>query len=335
MSKSQIIQKISVIGAGAWGTALATVSARTGADVTLWALEPDVVESINHRHENELYLKGIQLPESLTATTGFDHLSTADAILMVAPAQFVRSVLQDIKPHLRDNVPIVLCSKGIERGTGKLMTDVLAEECPNAVPAVLSGPSFAKDVAQGLPTAVTLACADQDLGGSIADAIGLATFRVYLSDDLIGAEVGGAVKNVLAIACGIVDGKAFGDSARAALIARGFAEVKRFAVSLGGKKETLSGLSGLGDLILTCSSPQSRNQSLGLALGQGESLDTIMSSRNTVAEGVHTAKAVVELARAKQIEMPISQAVEDIVSGAKSVDEAIIDLLSRPVGDEI
>lgn len=329
------MQKISVVGAGAWGTALASIAARAGADVTIWALEPDVAASINDRHENEMYLAGISLPDTLTATNDFDHLGDADAILMVPPAQFVRPTLKNIKPHLKEGVPIILCSKGIERGTGKLMTDVLAEEIPSALPAVLSGPSFAKDVAQGLPTAVTLACADQTIGTNIAEAIGLATFRVYLSDDLIGAEVGGAVKNVLAIACGIVDGKAFGDSARAALIARGFAEVKRFAVALGGQKETLSGLSGLGDLILTCSSPQSRNQSLGIALGQGETLDAIMSSRNTVAEGVHTAKAVVELAEAKGIDMPISKAVEDIVSGAKSVDEAIIDLLSRPVGDEI
>jgi len=335
MSQSHPIQKISVIGAGAWGTALASIAARAGADVTIWALEPEVATSINEKHENEMYLKDISLPEALTATNDFDHLGDADAILMVPPAQFVRPTLKNIKPHLKDKVPIILCSKGIERGTGKLMTDVLAEEIDGAIPAVLSGPSFAKDVAQGLPTAVTLACADQDVGAAISHAIGLATFRVYLSDDLIGAEVGGAVKNVLAIACGIVDGKAFGDSARAALIARGFAEVKRFAVALGGKKETLSGLSGLGDLILTCSSPQSRNQSLGFALGQGESLEAIMSNRNTVAEGVHTARAVVELAEAKSIDMPISKAVEDIVSGDKSVDEAIIDLLSRPVGDEI
>ena len=335
MTKAKPIEKISVIGAGAWGTALASIAARAGANVTIWALEPEVAASINQDHQNHMYLEGIQLPETLHATNSFEHLAEADAVLMVAPAQFVRTTLQNIKPHLPDHMPIVLCSKGIERGTGKLMTDVLAEEIPSAIPAVLSGPSFAKDVAKGLPTAVTLACADQDLGTRIADGMGLATFRIYLSDDLIGAEVGGAVKNVLAIACGIVDGKAFGDSARAALIARGFAEVKRFAVALGGKKETLGGLSGLGDLILTCSSPQSRNQSLGIALGQGESLDSIMASRNTVAEGVHTAKAVIELAHKHKLDMPISEAVEFIVSGAKSVDEAIIDLLSRPVGDEI
>ena len=335
MTESHEIKKISVIGAGAWGTALACVAARAGSEVTIWAMEEEVVETINSGYENTTYLPGITLPKGITASTQFDHVADADAILMVAPAQFVRSVLAKAKPHMAPGTPIALCSKGIERSTGKLMTTVLEEELPEALPAVLSGPSFAKDVASGLPTAVTLACEEAQVGKALVAALNLPTFRIYLSDDLIGAEIGGAVKNVLAIACGIVDGKKFGESARAALIARGFAEVKRFAVALGAQKETLSGLSGLGDLILTCSSPQSRNQSLGVALGEGQSLETIMANRKTVAEGVHSAHAVVTLAKQHSIDMPISEAVEDIVSGSKSVDEAIEALLARPVGDEI
>ncbi len=327
-------QRISVIGAGAWGTALASVTCRAGRSVTIWALEAEVVESINQNHENSTYLAGVALPESLHATQDLDHLDTTDAILMVAPAQHVRTVLKNIHPHVKKGTPIVLCSKGIETRTGEMMTDVLADEIPGAVPAVLSGPSFAKDVAIGLPTAVTLACANTHVREALGAAIGIPTFRVYQSDDLIGAEIGGAVKNVLAIACGIVEGRNLGESARAALIARGFSEIRAFAKAMGGQKETLAGLSGLGDLILTCSSRQSRNMSLGLALGEGATLDDIMAARNTVAEGVHSAKAVVSLAKQHKIDMPISDAVAGIVGGHITVDEAIENLLNRPFKDE-
>ncbi len=325
--------RISVIGAGAWGTALATVLARNGASVTLWAREPEIAETITRSHENPLFLPGIQLPRTLRAAATFEHIEHAQAILMVAPAQHVRAVLTAMRPHVPHGAPVVLCSKGIEQATGQLMSEVLADVLPQAAPAVLSGPSFAKDVARGLPTAVTLA-APAAIGRDLAAAIGHEAFRVYATDDVIGAEVGGAVKNVLAIACGIVEGRELGDSARAALIARGFAEVQRLAAALGAKPDTLEGLSGLGDLILTCTSRQSRNMSLGIALGQGESLRKIMASRNTVAEGVHTAGAVVARAKKHGVDMPICQAIDAIVAGRWSVAQAIAALLSRPVTDE-
>ncbi len=325
--------EISVIGAGAWGTALATVLTRPGRHVTLWARETDIVDAITQQHENPLFLPDIPLPPTLRATTSFEHLPHAQAILMVAPAQYVRTVLSHMRPHVIKGTPIILCSKGIEQATGQLMSEVLAETLPDAVPAVLSGPSFAKDVARGLPTAVTLATADP-CGHELAAAIGHETFRVYYTDDVIGAEIGGAVKNVLAIACGIVEGRKLGDSARAALIARGFAEVQRLAASLGARSETLEGLSGLGDLILTCTSRQSRNMSLGVALGEGQSLQQIMAARNTVAEGVHTAAAVAALAARRAVDMPICQAIDAIVADRWSVTQAIHALLSRPVSDE-
>jgi len=325
--------RISVIGAGAWGTALATVLTRPGRQVTLWAREAETAEAITHSNENPHFLPNIPLPPSLSATTTFEHLAQAQAILMVAPAQHVRHVLELMRPHVTDGTPIVLCSKGIEQTTSLLMSEVLAQTLPGAAPAVLSGPSFAKDVARGLPTAVTLA-AEASISHNLAAALGRETFRIYVTDDVIGAEIGGAVKNVLAIACGIVEGRALGDSARAALIARGFAEVQRLAASFGARPETLEGLSGLGDLILTCTSRQSRNMSLGLALGQGQSLSEIMAARNTVAEGVHTAAAVAALATRHDVDMPICQAINTIVTGHWSVDQAIHALLSRPVSDE-
>ncbi len=326
--------RFSVIGAGAWGTALASVLARNGHDVHLWARESEVAETLNRRHENTAFLPGVILPETIAAETDFASVANAQAVLMVAPAQHVREVLGLMKPHVAANLPVVLCSKGIEQKSGKLMTQVLADVLPEAMPAVLSGPSFARDVASGLPTAVTLAIADAKAGRALSRALGAPTFRVYWTDDLVGAELGGAVKNVMAIACGIVEGKKLGDSARAALIARGFAEIQRLAAALGAKPETLQGLSGLGDLILTCTSRQSRNMSLGVALGEGQSLEAIMAGRTSVAEGVHTAQAVVNLAAAHNVDMPVCQAVHAIVSGHWSVDDAIHHLLSRPMGTE-
>jgi glycerol-3-phosphate dehydrogenase (NAD(P)+) len=253
---------------------------------------------------------------------------------MVTPAQHMRASLTGLKPHLKPATPILLCAKGVEQQTHKLLTEVLAEVLPDAVPAVLSGPSFAGEVARGLPTAVTLACADETLASDLAQAIGLPTFRPYVSTDPVGAEIGGAVKNVLAIACGIVEGKKLGASARAALTTRGFAEMVRLGLALGARAETLAGLSGLGDLVLTCNSPQSRNMSLGLALGEGKTLDAIMGARNAVTEGVHSATAVLELAETHQIEMPITEAVASIVTGSASVDDAIVSLLTRPFTTE-
>ncbi len=323
-----------VLGAGAWGTALAQVLVRAGRNVTLWAYEADLVEAINTRHENDLYLPGVALEPGLRATSDLAAMADADALLLVTPAQHLRRMAGGLRPFLRGGTPAIICSKGIEQGTGRLMAEMLAEALPQAVPAVLSGPSFAREVAEGLPTAVTLACADKEMAGKLARSIGLPTFRPYISSDLIGVEIGGAVKNVLAIACGIVDGKRFGASARAALTTRGFAELTRLALALGGRAETLAGLSGLGDLVLTCNSPQSRNMSLGMALGKGQVLAQVLGERISVAEGVFTATAVRDLARTKGIDMPIVEAVAAIVTGEASVDQSIDALLARPFTSE-
>ena len=323
-------EKIGVVGAGAWGTALAQVSATAGRNVTIWAREPEVVESINSAHENAAFLKDVALDATIDATADLADVARADALLIVTPAQFVRVTLTGLAAHLAPGTPVILCAKGIEQRSGSLLTDVLAETVPHAAAAVLSGPSFAREVATGLPTAVTLACADEALGHALAEAVGSRTFRPYYSTDITGAEIGGAVKNVLAIACGIVEGRKLGASARAALTTRGFAEITRLGLALGARRETLTGLSGLGDLILTCNSPQSRNMSLGIALGEGQALSDIMGARNSVSEGVHTATALRDMAQRKKVEMPIAEAVAAIVTGEMDVDEAMVALLSRP-----
>jgi len=324
------LDSIGVIGGGAWGTALAQTLRLAGRDVLLWARETDVADDINTRHVNATFLPGVALDDALRATTDLTEIAHADASLMVAPAQHVRTVATTLKPHLKSGQPVVNCAKGIERATGKLMGQVLAESLPDALLAALSGPSFAADVARGLPTALTIACDPEDMGRGLAQALGYRHFRLYWSRDRLGVEIGGAVKNVLAIAAGIVAGKALGASAHAALVARGFAELRRFGEALGAEAETLMGLSGLGDLILTCGSPQSRNMSLGRALGEGRTLDEILGTRRAVTEGVWTAAAVVKLARAKGVEMPIAEAVHAIVEGHAEVDDAIAALLSRP-----
>ena len=331
---SQKYEKISVVGGGAWGTALAQVAAKAGRDVTLWARETEVVEAVNAAHENRTFLPGIPLDPKIRATGDIEEAAHGDALLMVTPAQHMRRMLEELAPHVAAGKPVVLCAKGIEQSTNQLLTEVLAEAMPRAAAAVLSGPSFAAEVARGLPTAVTLACEDEAVAEALSHAIGLPTFRPYYSSDLVGAEVGGAVKNVLAIACGIVEGKKFGDSARAALTTRGFADLTRLGLALGAKPETLAGLSGLGDLILTCNSPKSRNMSLGIALGEGKTLEEIMGARNSVSEGVHSATAVVALARRYGIEMPIAEAVANIVTGRAGVDETIAALLARPFRSE-
>ena len=327
------IQSVGVIGAGAWGTALAQVCARAGREVVLWAREPEVIASVAARRENTLFLPGVALDAAIRATGDMAALSTCDLILAVPPAQHMRASLTAFAPHAPD-ASIVLCAKGIEQGSLKLMTEVAAEALPGRQIAVLSGPSFAGEVAQGLPTAVTLACAEDHCADRIAEAIAGPLFRPYLSTDLIGAEAGGAVKNVLAIACGIVEGRGMGRSAHAALITRGFAELTRMAVALGGQAETVAGLCGLGDLVLTCSSPQSRNMSVGLALGQGQTLSEALAGKLSVAEGVASAPAVAALADKLGVEMPISQAVNAILAGKADVDTAIARLLSRPLKSE-
>ena len=327
-------QRAGVIGAGAWGTALAEVCARAGREVVLWAREPEVRQSIAERRENSLFLPGVTLSQNVSVTGDFAALAACDFVLAVPPAQFVRATLEPFAFYAPEGLPVVLCAKGIERGSLKLMTEVLAECLPKARPAVLSGPSFAAEVARGLPTAVTLACADPVLGQDLAEAIAGPAFRPYLSDDLIGAEAGGAVKNVLAIACGIVEGLQLGRSAHAALITRGFAEMTRLAVAKGAKAETMAGLCGLGDLVLTCSSPQSRNMSVGLALGSGKSLDQALAGKLSVAEGVASAPAVRALAQTLGVDMPICEAVAAVLAGEITLNRAIDGLLSRPLKTE-
>ena len=324
------LQSIGVIGAGAWGTALAQTARLAGRDVVLWAREPEVVAEINTQHCNTPFLPGVTLDGGLVATDDLARIASADVILMVAPAQHVGRVAAALRPHLKTSTPIVICAKGLEQASGKFMGEVLAEALPQTPLAVLSGPSFAGEVARGLPAALTLACADEVLGRRLVDAIGYRNFRLYWSSDVVGAQLGGALKNVLAIAAGIVDGKALGASAHAALVTRGFAEMRRFGAALGARPETLVGLSGLGDLLLTCGSPQSRNMSLGRALAQGQTLDAVLGSRRSVAEGVYTAAAVVKVATERGVEMPIATAVHAIVEGRVVVDQAIDALLSRP-----
>ena len=329
-----VIGRVGVLGGGAWGTALAQVAARAGLEPRLWAREPDVVAGVNAAHENPLFLPGVALDPAVRATADLAALAGCDVIFAVVPAQHLRGVLQNAAQHLRPGVPVVLCAKGIEQGSLKLMAQVLAETLPGARPAVLSGPSFAAEVARGLPTAITLAAPDADLARRLAEAIATPAFRPYLSADMIGAEAGGAIKNVLAIACGVVEGRGLGRSAHAALVTRGFAELTRLAVALGGKAETVAGLCGLGDLVLTCSSPQSRNMSLGLALGRGQSLDEALAGKLSVAEGAASAPAVRDLARKRGVETPISDAVAAILAGEVGVDDAIAGLLARPLRSE-
>lgn len=326
--------KAGVIGGGAWGTALAQVCARAGLETTLWAREADVVASVNTSHENTSFLPGVDLDPAIRASGDFADLGDSDLVLAVAPAQHLRAALAAFAPHARPGLRVLLCAKGIEQSSLKLMTEVLAETVPQAQAAVLSGPSFAGEVARGLPTAVTLACPDPGCAEDLAELIATPTFRPYFATDMIGAEAGGAVKNVLAIACGIVEGRGLGRSAHAALITRGFSELTRIAIALGGEAETVAGLCGLGDLVLTCSSPQSRNMSVGLALGRGQSLEGALSGKLSVAEGVATAPAVRQLAHKLGVDVPICEATAAILAGEVGVDDAIRGLLSRPLREE-
>jgi glycerol-3-phosphate dehydrogenase (NAD(P)+) len=323
--------KVGVLGGGAWGTALAQVAASGGHDVLLWALEDQVVRAVNEVHENGLYLPGVPLSPAIRATGDKGDLGACDALLAVTPAQHLRSVLTGTPA---DRVPLILCAKGIEAGTLRLMSEVAAEVRPRAPVAVLSGPTFAHEVAAGLPTAVTLACADGALGSELAQALARPQFRPYLSSDVIGAEVGGAVKNVLAIACGVVDGRGLGQNARAALISRGFAEMTRFGLAKGARAETLAGLSGLGDLVLTCSSTSSRNFSLGKSIGEGRAAADLLADRRTVAEGAFTAPVLRQAALTLGVDMPVVDAVCALLAGTMPVDETINALLSRPLRAE-
>ncbi|WP_029936970.1 NAD(P)H-dependent glycerol-3-phosphate dehydrogenase [Sphingomonas sp. UNC305MFCol5.2] len=323
--------RMGVIGGGAWGTALAQVAARDGLPVTLWAREPEVVESVNTAHENRHFLAGVPLSETIRATGDLADLAGHDALLVVAPAQHVRAVLAAAPIG---TTPLVLCAKGIEAGTRLLVGEVAHQAAPDAPIAVLSGPTFAHEVAAGKPTAVTLACEDEGLRARLAERLAGPAFRTYGSADIIGAEIGGAVKNVLAIACGVVEGAGLGLNARAALIARGFAEMTRFGLARGGQAETLTGLSGLGDLVLTCSSTNSRNFSLGVGLGQGKSAAALLADRKTVAEGAFTAPVLREAAAEARVDMPVTEAVNALLEGV-AVRDVIEALLSRPLREEV
>jgi glycerol-3-phosphate dehydrogenase (NAD(P)+) len=325
------IQRISVLGGGAWGTALALICARAGRTVTLWEFDAGNAEHLAGKRESR-FLPGVRLEDSIKVTRALAEAARAEAILLVVPAQAMRSVVKALAQTMPANTPLIACAKGIEAGSHKFMTEIIAECAAQARPGILSGPSFAADVARGLPTAVTLAAADGILAGELAQAIASATFRPYHSSDVRGVEIGGAAKNVLAIAAGIVTGRGLGASASAALVTRGFAELSRFGKAFGARPETLTGLSGLGDLILTCSSPQSRNFSCGVALGKGEAPGE--AAHGKLAEGIFTAPVLLEMARAQKVDMPISAAVAAVLAGKMNVDEAIESLLTRPIKAE-
>lgn len=325
------MSRIGVIGAGAWGMALASVAERAGHEVTVWARRPETANEINTKHALWARLHGISFGKAVRATTTPKDLNSCDAVLAVVPAQYLRAVLA---PFSGLSAPVILCAKGIEAESGLLMNEVLTQCLPGSAPLILSGPSFALDVAHGLPTAVTLAGGDLKTARQWASALSLKTFRIYPSDDLRGVALGGAVKNVLAIACGIAAGKELGDSARAALTTRAFSELTRFGKALGGRPETLTGLSGLGDLLLTCSSKQSRNYSLGLALGQGKSLEQAFAEAKGTVEGIATARIVARLGIEQNIDMPISAAVHAVIDGGSKPEDEIAKLLARPVNPE-
>jgi glycerol-3-phosphate dehydrogenase (NAD(P)+) len=324
------IGRIGVIGGGAWGTALAQVAAG-GGETILWAREPEVAEAIARDRINHLFLPGVPLDPAITATTELAALADCDALLVVAPAQHTRALLSSLPAT---GIPLVLCAKGIEEGSARLMHEVAREVQPAAPLAVISGPTFAGEVAAGQPTAVTLAAEDRGVGQALLRRLARPAFRPYLTDDLVGAEIGGAVKNVLAIASGVVEGRKLGQNARAALISRGFAEMTRFGVARGARPETLAGLSGLGDLVLTCSSTSSRNFSLGKGLGEGRSAAALLADRRTVAEGAFTAPVLERAAAAAGVDMPIAAAVCALLAGEAAVDEVVERLLSRPLRSE-
>ncbi|WP_323798485.1 NAD(P)H-dependent glycerol-3-phosphate dehydrogenase [Parasphingorhabdus sp.] len=323
--------RIAVIGAGAWGTALAQVLSEDQKQLLLWGREPDTIDQINQDHENKSFLPGYQLRDTIRATQDWDAIAACEVLLLVTPAQHLRSTLQALP---NSDAALILCCKGIEAQSRMLMSEVAAELRPDNPLAVLSGPTFAHEVAQGLPTALTLACESETLWDRLNPLIAKTSFRPYFSDDVIGAEIGGAVKNVLAIGCGVVDGAGLGQNARASLISRGFAEMLRYGAARGARVETLSGLCGLGDLVLTCSSTSSRNFSLGRGLGKGQSAEALLSDRATVAEGASTAPVLQQDARARQVDMPIVDAVCALLAGTADVQSVVTQLMRRPLVSE-
>jgi glycerol-3-phosphate dehydrogenase (NAD(P)+) len=328
------MKKVSIIGAGAWGTALAIACSNTGSSVTLWSRHQDHSDAINNQKRNDRYLPGIDIPDAISATSNLIAASQNDLIFIVVPAQHLREIVTQMGAAITDSSVLVLCSKGFEQSTGMLLSQVVDDISRDTITAILSGPNFAREVALGKPSATTLAADNQEIADKIIAAVGQPTFRPYLSSDKVGAQIGGAVKNVLAIASGIVAGADLGENARAALITRGMAEILRLGDKLGARAETLTGLSGFGDLVLSCGSEQSRNFSLGSALGRGEALNDILAARQSVTEGVYTAAALRKMASRLQIDMPLCAAVDDIVNNGVGVETAIQKLLARPFRDE-
>jgi len=326
--------EVGIIGGGAWGTALAQVQAVAGRKPLLWARESAVVSAINNEGENTPFLPDVDLHANVRATSDLDEVAAAKTLLLVTPAQHTRSVLQSIGAEKLAGKNLVLCAKGIEIETGELLSVIVHEVAPDATVAVLTGPTFAREIAKGLPSAVTVAAPDIATARALANDLGSKAFRPYASDDVAGAEVGGAIKNVLAIACGIVAGKQYGDSARAALLTRGMSEMMRMALALGGRRETLMGMCGMGDLVLTANSMQSRNFSLGYALGEGKTQADVLNTRTAVTEGVHTARAAKNLMQKLKIDLPVMSAVHAVLHEGQNVNTVIDTLLSRPFGDE-
>ncbi len=334
MTESADQPVVGVIGGGAWGTALAVAASRAGSRALIWARDGEMVKAINDTHINSRYLSDITLPDNIAATGDLAAVCKAEAVLLVVPAQHLATTLDDAAPHWIDGVPAVICAKGIERDTDRLMSAVARDQLGRRAPlAVLSGPTFAREVALGLPAAVTLAVEDRAIGDRLVELLGSPTFRPYLTDDVIGAEIGGTVKNVLAIACGIIEGKQLGDNARAALVTRGLAEMTRLCTALGGRAETMAGLSGLGDVTLTCNATQSRNFSFGVALGEGRSLADLLAEGTTV-EGFHSSEAVSRMARNAGIDAPVCAAVDGILNSFADIDATISGLMNRPFREE-
>ncbi len=326
--------KIGVIGAGAWGTALAHVLANEGKEVTLWARTPEMVATMEAMQENDKYLPGVRLNETIRITESLTKAANADAILLVTPAQYIRKTLEALKADAGNGKPVVICSKGIELESGMLMSQVAKSVIPSGNFAILTGPTFAHDIAKGSPSAVTIAMEDKDQGNELCEMVGVRTLRPYYSEDVIGAQIGGAVKNVIAIACGAVIGRGLGESSRAALVTRGLAEMSRLASAMGAKKETLMGMCGVGDMILSCSSMQSRNYSFGMEIGKGKSAQEILDGRTAVTEGFYTSKALMTLAKKNAVDMPICESVYQCLNEGLDFKDAIEKMLDRPVRKE-
>jgi glycerol-3-phosphate dehydrogenase (NAD(P)+) len=328
------VNKVSIIGAGAWGTALALAASRAGLQATLWSISLDEVETINQRHENVYRLPGIALDPSLYATMDPEEASQADLLILAPPAQFMRSTCETFRTIIPPHISLIIASKGIEDGTSLLMSEVIHAHFPQNPLLILSGPSFASDVAKKLPTAVALAAENLALSQKVASLLSSPYFRLYASEDIIGTQVGGACKNIIAIACGIIEGRDLGDNARAALVTRGLNEIARLGCAMGGKLETFLGLSGVGDITLTSLSSQSRNKSFGLALGRGTPLDELLSNKKTLTEGVHTVSGTVTLAKKFQVDMPITFALNDLLNEGGDMETLIENLLTRPLRAE-